>query len=121
MRFSKRLELSIPDFNFPISDTPIDAVQVLAVVLRPHKDNKWRKYWNVYHHLIGYTTILLIVVNVITGIDILDPGNRYRIAYFAYIAFLVAVSAVLEVWMWIRWFQKRKRKSANAQFEHATS
>lgn len=96
-------------------------MQVLAVVLRPHKDNKWRKYWNVYHHLIGYTTILLIVVNVITGIDILDPGNRYRIAYFAYIAFLVAVSAVLEVWMWIRWFQKRKRKSANAQFEHATS
>jgi len=64
----------------------------------------------VYHHLIGYTTIALIVVNVITGIDILDPGNRYRIAYFTYIAFLVAVSAVLEVWMWTRWFQNRRRK-----------
>lgn len=64
----------------------------------------------MYHHSIGYTTILFIVVNVVTGIDILDPGKRYCIAYLAYIAFLVAVSAVLEDWTWVRWFQNRNSR-----------
>lgn len=88
-------------------------VQVLALVLRPHKDTKpWRRYWNIYHHTIGYTTILLIVINIITGIDILDPGKRYRIAYTAFIAFLVAMAAVMEAITWRRWWIMRRKKQA---------
>ncbi|KAG0614215.1 hypothetical protein M758_6G159300 [Ceratodon purpureus] len=85
-------------------------LQVLALVLRPHKNTKpWRRYWNIYHHTIGYTTILLIVINNITGIDILDPGKRFRIAYIAFVAFLVAVAAILEAISWRRWWIMRKK------------
>ncbi|KAE8730497.1 Acyl-CoA N-acyltransferases superfamily protein isoform 1 [Hibiscus syriacus] len=39
-------------------------LQVFALLLRPNKDYKYRLYWNIFHHLIGYSVIILSIVNI---------------------------------------------------------
>ncbi|KAK8959137.1 hypothetical protein KSP40_PGU020616 [Platanthera guangdongensis] len=48
-------------------------LQVFALLLRPNKNNKYRVYWNIYHHATGYSVIILSVVNIFKGFDILQP------------------------------------------------
>lgn len=70
------------------------------MLLRPQKDHKFRLYWNIYHHVIGYTVIVLSVINVFKGFDILDPEKKWKHAYIGIIAALGGIAAVLEVVTW---------------------
>jgi hypothetical protein len=56
-------------------------MQVFGLVLRPEKDHKYRTIWNIYHNAIGYTLIILSIINVYKGLDILDPGKNWDVAY----------------------------------------
>jgi hypothetical protein len=38
--------------------------------LRPKKDHKYRLYRNVYHHSMGYTVIILVIINIFKGVDV---------------------------------------------------
>ncbi|CAA7040412.1 unnamed protein product [Microthlaspi erraticum] len=73
---------------------------VFALFLRPKPKHKYRVYWNIYHHTIGYTVIILAVVNIFKGLDILSPDVQCRIAYTAIIVALGIVAAVLEAFTW---------------------
>uniref|UniRef100_A0A1J3FZC4 Cytochrome b561 and DOMON domain-containing protein n=1 Tax=Noccaea caerulescens TaxID=107243 RepID=A0A1J3FZC4_NOCCA len=75
-------------------------VQVFAMFLRPKPEHKYRVYWNIYHHTIGYTVIILAVVNIFKGLDILSPEMQWRNAYTAIIVALGIVAAVLEAFTW---------------------
>lgn len=68
--------------------------------LRPKPEHKYRLYWNIYHHTIGYTVIVLAVVNVFKGLDILSPEKQWRNAYTAIIIALGIAAAVLEAFTW---------------------
>lgn len=37
--------------------------QVFALLLRPNKDHKYRIYWNIDHHSIGYSVIIMSIIN----------------------------------------------------------
>lgn len=75
--------------------------------MRPKKDHKYRLYWNIYHHTIGYAVIALSIANIFEGFDILDPAKKWKRAYIGVIIFLAAVAAILEA---LTWFIVLKRK-----------
>ncbi len=80
-------------------------MQVLAIILRPKKDHKVRKIWNVYHHAVGYSTIILIIINIFEGIEILSPGNGWQTAYISVIVVLGSSSIGLEILTWGLWLK----------------
>ncbi|XP_010481308.1 PREDICTED: cytochrome b561 and DOMON domain-containing protein At5g47530-like [Camelina sativa] len=75
-------------------------IQVFAMFLRPKPEHKYRVYWNIYHHTIGYTVIILALVNVFKGLDILSPAKQWRNAYTGIIVVLGIAAAVLEAFTW---------------------
>ncbi|TKY47014.1 integral to membrane [Spatholobus suberectus] len=84
----------------------------VAVCLRPKKDHKYRIFWNIFHYIVGYTTIVLATWNVLKGFDILDAHNIWKKTYLGIIISLAIIAVILEViaWIWVR-NKKRVRKS----------
>ncbi|KAJ7518201.1 hypothetical protein O6H91_21G058800 [Diphasiastrum complanatum] len=95
-------------------------LQVLAVALRPSKEAKIRVYWNIYHHAIGYTTIILAAINIFKGLDILQPGSGWRTAYIVILSTLGGVSIILEIISWSLFFRRRMQTS-NKPFKYGGS
>ncbi|KAK1420623.1 hypothetical protein QVD17_22363 [Tagetes erecta] len=86
-------------------------VQVFALFLRPNKDHKFRFYWNIYHHGIGYAILVLGVINVFKGLDILSPESKWRTSYIIVISTLGAIALLLEVVTWILILRRKSSKS----------
>ncbi|ESQ33223.1 hypothetical protein EUTSA_v10004354mg [Eutrema salsugineum] len=104
--YSTHRNLGIALFTFA-------TLQVFALLLRPKPDHKYRFYWNVYHHTVGYTTIILSIINIFKGFDILDPADKWRWAYIGILIFLGACVVILEP---LTWFivLRRKRRGGNS-------
>ncbi|XP_058093498.1 cytochrome b561 and DOMON domain-containing protein At3g25290-like [Magnolia sinica] len=97
--------------NIGIALFTLATLQVFALFLRPKKDHKFRIYWNYYHHSIGYSVIVLGIINVFKGLHILSPDDKWRIAYVAIIAAIGGIAVLLEV---ITWVVVLTRKSDNS-------
>ncbi|KAF2292374.1 hypothetical protein GH714_021467 [Hevea brasiliensis] len=104
IKYSKHRNIGITLFCFA-------TLQVFALLLRPKPDHKYRLYWNIYHHSIGYATIALSIVNIYEGFDILDPEKKWKKIYTGIIIFLGAVAALLEVFTWIIVIRRKKTAS----------
>lgn len=92
---------------------------MFALLLRPKKDHKYRLYWNIYHHSVGYAVIVLSIVNVFEGLDILDPAKKWKRAYIGILIGLGAIAVVLEA---LTWFIVIKRKRVNSdKYPHNTN
>ncbi|KAL6227420.1 hypothetical protein ACLB2K_001378 [Fragaria x ananassa] len=50
-------------------------LQVLVGVLHPKLESKYRWLWNLFRYVVGYTTMILGIVNIFKGFDILEPPN----------------------------------------------
>jgi hypothetical protein len=88
----------------------LGTLQAFALLLRPKPDHKYRFYWNIYHHAVGYSVIILSIVNILEGFEILDPEKKWKTAYIGVLIFLGANAAVLEAFTW--WVViKRKRQN----------
>lgn len=85
------------------------------MLLRPKKDHKWRLYWNIYHHSVGYTVIILSIINIFKGFDILDPEKKWKNSYIGVIIALGAIAVVLEAYTW---FVVLMRKRAQGKAQH---
>lgn len=81
---------------------------MFALLLRPNKDNKYRLYWNIYHHSIGYSVIILSIINIFKGLDILQPANKWEQSYIGIIVSLGIVAVLLEVYTWIVVLKRKK-------------
>ncbi|XP_068645215.1 cytochrome b561 and DOMON domain-containing protein At3g25290-like [Aristolochia californica] len=101
VRYDTHRNLGIALFCF-------STLQVFALLLRPKKDHKWRVYWNIYHHSVGYSVIVMSIINVFKGLAILEPGNKWRIAYIIVLVVLGAIAAILEVLTWVVLLKRRK-------------
>ncbi|XP_071736713.1 cytochrome b561 and DOMON domain-containing protein At5g35735-like [Rutidosis leptorrhynchoides] len=98
--------------NLGIALFALGTLQVFALLLRPKPDNKYRKYWNIYHGGVGYTVIVLGIVNVFKGLDILDPEKKWKNAYIGVLIALAAIAGSLESFTW---FVVLKRKKEDKQ------
>lgn len=93
-------------------------VQISALLMRPKKDHKWRRYWNYYHYLVGYGILSIGIANIFEGLDILRPEKKWKRAYIGVLVALASLALLLEV---IVWFLKRSKRSAGAdKLSHGT-
>ncbi|OMP06657.1 hypothetical protein CCACVL1_01484 [Corchorus capsularis] len=76
----------------------LGAIQVLVGYFRPHKEDKNRVYFNVFHYLIGYGSIGLSIANVFLGFHVVHLKVKAwpQLTYIAAISFLVCIAAILE-------------------------
>ncbi|KAK7293197.1 hypothetical protein RJT34_16060 [Clitoria ternatea] len=86
-------------------------LQVFALFIRPKKDHKYRYLWNVYHHSIGYSVVILGIINVFRGFFILQPDNKWKSLYIAVILALAAIALVLEMFTWIVVLRRKSKRS----------
>ncbi|XP_022873193.1 cytochrome b561 and DOMON domain-containing protein At3g25290-like [Olea europaea var. sylvestris] len=100
--------------NIGIALFSLATLQIFALFLRPKKDHKLRFYWNIYHHGIGYTILVLGILNVFKGLDILNPEPKWREAYIILIAVLGGISLLLEAITWIIVLRRKSGKSTKS-------
>ncbi|WCJ28153.1 Cytochrome b561 and DOMON domain-containing protein At4g17280 [Euphorbia peplus] len=94
--------------NIGITLFVLGTLQVFALLLRPKPDHKYRFYWNIYHHSVGYTTILLSIINIFKGFGILNPEMKWKDAYIIVLVVLIVCGVALEGFTW---YLVRRRKS----------
>ncbi|KAH7415570.1 hypothetical protein KP509_14G052700 [Ceratopteris richardii] len=101
----------------------ISIVQVFALLLRPKKDHKIRKAWNIYHYSLGASILILGISNIFYGFDILSPQKKWRRAYIGVLIGLAILTLCLEVVSWAYTFRKKAvgRKPEGAQIGGAHS
>ncbi|KAK7292463.1 hypothetical protein RIF29_08244 [Crotalaria pallida] len=103
----------------------LGTLQVFALFLRLNKDHKHRFYWNVYHHAVGYVTIIISIINVFEGFDTLenyvgDRYNNWKHAYIGIIGALGGIAVFLEAYTWII-VLKRKQSESESNVPHGTN
>jgi len=76
-------------------------LQILAIVLRPKKDAKVRRYWNWYHHWVGRFALVLAAVNLFVGIH-LAKENGWNVGYGIILGLEIASIVALETIFCIR-------------------
>ncbi|XVE72508.1 hypothetical protein DITRI_Ditri11bG0045000 [Diplodiscus trichospermus] len=100
-----------PHRNIGIALFCLGTLQVFALLLRPKKDHKYRFYWNIYHHSIGYSVIILSIINIFEGFDILKPDDHWEKIYIGILIFLGIVATLLEAFTWYVVIKRRKTGS----------
>ncbi|KAJ4822585.1 hypothetical protein Tsubulata_018847 [Turnera subulata] len=93
----------------------LGTLQVFALLLRPKPDHKYRFYWNIYHHLVAYSVIILSIVNIFEGFKILKPEKKWKNAYIGIIAALAFNAIWLEAYTWYVVVKRKKSESSNAK------
>ncbi|KAJ8467411.1 hypothetical protein OPV22_029963 [Ensete ventricosum] len=78
----------------------LGTLQVFALFLRPGKDHKYRFYWNIYHSVVGYTVIILSIVNIFKGLEILSVDNKWTMWYCIAVAILGGIELFLVAVTW---------------------
>ena len=80
--------------------------------MRPKKDHKYRLYWNIYHHSVGYAVIALSIANIYEGFDILNLQDKiWKRAYTGVIIGIGAVAVFLEAYTWFIVMKMKKAAS----------
>ncbi|XP_059626257.1 cytochrome b561 and DOMON domain-containing protein At3g25290-like [Cornus florida] len=97
--------------NLGIALFALATVQIFALFLRPKKDHKFRFYWNIYHHGMGYAILVLGIINVFKGLGILDPAQKWKSAYIVVISVLGGMALLLEAITWIVVLRRKSSKS----------
>lgn len=85
--------------------------QILALVLRPKKDAKLRKYWNLYHGWVGRIALILAVANIFVGMHIATAKHSLRVGYPVILTMELLAIVILES---ILWFRRRKQATWNS-------
>ncbi|KAK4363195.1 hypothetical protein RND71_018436 [Anisodus tanguticus] len=106
--------------NIGITLFCLGTLQVFALLLRPKPDHKYRLYWNIYHHAIGYAVISLSIVNVFEGFDALNGQKNWKRAYTGIIIALGAIAVLLEAFTWFIVI-KRKKSDSNKYPQNGTN
>ncbi|MBA0704737.1 hypothetical protein Golax_016976 [Gossypium laxum] len=89
----------------------LGALQTLALLFRPKTTHKFRKYWKSYHHFVGYSCVVLGVVNVFQGFEVIGEGRSYaKLGYCLCLSTLVGICIALEVNSWVIFCRKSKEE-----------
>lgn len=89
----------------------LGGLQTLALLFRPKTTNKFRKYWKSYHHFVGYSCVILGVVNVFQGFEAMGASRSYaKLGYCLGLSTLIGVCIALEVNSWVIFCRKSKEE-----------
>lgn len=82
VQLNNRLQPHIPGHQgIGILILVLSILQVLAFFVRPDKDSKYRKYWNLYHGWVGRTALFFGAVNIVLGMHYAGAGEGWKIGY----------------------------------------
>ncbi|KAK2639790.1 hypothetical protein Ddye_027585 [Dipteronia dyeriana] len=102
--FPKHRTLSIFIFTF-------STLQMLALRLKPKRRDEYRKFWNLYHHFLGYALLAAISVDIFLGIGILKPlDHAWKWSYFGVIGILGVIFLLFEIYSWCKFLNKKNPK-----------
>ncbi|KAH7424616.1 hypothetical protein KP509_11G015800 [Ceratopteris richardii] len=96
----------------------ICTLQMLALFLRPKKDHKIRKFWNLYHYSLAASILILGIINIFEGFEIMSPPAKWRGAYIGILVALGGIAIMLEIVTWI--YVCRKKRYSEAALHGAT-
>ncbi|KAK3199781.1 hypothetical protein Dsin_023196 [Dipteronia sinensis] len=108
--FHKHRTLSIFIFTFT-------TLQMLALRLKPKRKDEYRKFWNLYHHCLGYALLAAISVDVFLGIGILKPlDHAWKWSYVGILGILGVIFLLFEIYSWCKFLgdKKEKKKQINS-------
>ncbi|XVE72513.1 hypothetical protein DITRI_Ditri11bG0045400 [Diplodiscus trichospermus] len=89
----------------------LGALQTLALLFRPKTTHKFRKYWKSYHHFVGYSCVVLGVVNVFQGFEVMGASRSYaKLGFCLCLSTLIGVCIALEVNSWVIFCRKSKEE-----------
>ena len=74
----------------------------MALLARPNKVSKHRKYWNWYHYGVGRTLVVFAIANVFYGIHLGGEGKGWTAGYAIVLCILFLISTGLEYRLWVR-------------------
>ncbi|XP_041998433.1 cytochrome b561 and DOMON domain-containing protein At3g07570-like [Salvia splendens] len=77
-------------------------LQVLALLIRPDKTSKVRKYWNWYHFGVGRALVFLAVINVFYGIHLGKADSSWNVGFAAFLIVLFVITLIMEIRIWCR-------------------
>uniref|UniRef100_A0A0E0LX15 Cytochrome b561 and DOMON domain-containing protein n=1 Tax=Oryza punctata TaxID=4537 RepID=A0A0E0LX15_ORYPU len=97
--------------NIGITVFALGTLQIFALFLRPKKDHKYRVYWNAYHHSVGYTIIILGIINIFKGMSILNVEQKWKTGYIIAISILGGIAVILEAVTWSIVLKRRKEEN----------
>lgn len=86
--------------NLGIVILVLGSLQVMALLVRPQKGSKVRKYWNWYHHNAGRIMIIFIISNIFYGIHLGMEGPSWYGTYAVIVAILFIGAIILEIRLW---------------------
>ncbi|XVF33962.1 hypothetical protein REPUB_Repub18cG0016200 [Reevesia pubescens] len=96
------------------------SLQMLAFRLKPTREDEYRKHWNVYHHFLGYSLLVMIPVNIYQGIKILKPDNKsWEWAYNGILVLLGMVVLALEIYTWTKFLCNKHRRPRQSNVRHS--
>ncbi|KAH7681244.1 Cytochrome b561/ferric reductase transmembrane domain-containing protein [Dioscorea alata] len=87
--------------SLAISILVFGSLQMMALVVRPEKSSKMRRYWNWYHWYVGRAAIACAIGNIFLGLSLAHEAKSYTIAYVVFLAVLTLISLLMEIRMWI--------------------
>ncbi|KAH7424615.1 hypothetical protein KP509_11G015700 [Ceratopteris richardii] len=96
----------------------ICTLQMLALFLRPNKDHKIRKAWNLYHYSLAASILILGIINIFEGFEIMSPPAKWRRTYIGILVALGGVAIMLEIVTWI--YVCRKKRYSQVALHGAT-
>ncbi|KAK8970208.1 hypothetical protein KSP40_PGU006309 [Platanthera guangdongensis] len=85
-------------------------LQMMALWLKPTRHDKYRKYWSIYHHFVGYSLLALTIVNIFKGFKILQPPPKWRAVYVGILISIGCATLVLEGITWYKFWQEQKEE-----------
>ncbi|ONK69896.1 uncharacterized protein A4U43_C05F27980 [Asparagus officinalis] len=79
-------------------------LQITALWIKANRDDKYRKYWRIYHHSLGYALVALAVVNIFKGLAILRPPATWKWVCIGILIGLACVALFLEITTWVKFY-----------------
>ncbi|XP_057432543.1 cytochrome b561 and DOMON domain-containing protein At5g48750-like [Lotus japonicus] len=87
----------------------------LFVTFRPKNDHRNRIFWNIFHYAIGYSTIVLSILNIFKGFDILHAHMMWKKIYLGIIISLAVIALMLQIWWCKKRFNSKESDDTNQE------
>ncbi|XP_062088300.1 cytochrome b561 and DOMON domain-containing protein At5g47530-like [Humulus lupulus] len=84
----------------------LTTVQMVAIFWQPKREEEYdhccRKSWEIYHRLMGYVLIGLIIADIFIGIINQNQSTKWKWSYVAILVILALTSVSLEIYRWVK-------------------
>ncbi|KAK4851324.1 hypothetical protein QYF36_014166 [Acer negundo] len=85
---------------------------MLALRLKPKRKDEYRKFWNLYHHCLGYALLAAISVDIFLGIGILKPlDHAWKWSYVGILGILGVIFLLFEIYSWCKFLNKKEKEN----------